>query len=67
MISVTTRDRGGCGPNVTDVSLLSERGEECTQPSPEIIPRRSNGYSSALPHGLVLLPFKFIIQIFILS
>lgn len=40
VISLAGRDRGGCGPNVTDVSLLSDRGESCcSQGSPEIIPR----------------------------
>ena len=48
VISLAGRDRGGCGPNVTDVSLLSDRTEDCCpQSSPEIIPRREN----PLPHG----------------
>lgn len=46
VISLTGRDRGGVGPNVTDVSRLPD--EICTNPlSPEIIPRRD----SRLPHG----------------
>lgn len=47
VISLAGRDRGGCGPNVTDVSLMSERDTDgCSQLSPEIIPRESS-----LPHG----------------
>ncbi|XP_067931737.1 E3 ubiquitin-protein ligase SMURF2-like [Watersipora subatra] len=48
VISLAGRDRGGCGPNVTDVSLFPERPDDsCSQSSPEIIPRREN----ALPRG----------------
>lgn len=50
VISLTGRDRGGCGPNVTDVSLMSRSDMDgcCSQISPEIIPR-----NNTLPHGLV--------------
>lgn len=48
VISLAGRDRGGGGPNVTDVSLLSEGSEDCcSRLSPEIIPRRD----SRLPQG----------------
>ena len=50
VISLAGRDRGGCGPNVTDVSLMSRSDMDgcCSQISPEIIPR-----NNSLPHGLV--------------
>ena len=47
VISLAGRDRGGCGPNVTDVSLMSGADDCYSQSSPEIIPRREN----PLPHG----------------
>lgn len=51
VVSLAGRDRGGCGPNVTDVSMLSDREEDvCSRLSPEIIPRGE----SRLPPGSVL-------------
>lgn len=48
VISLAGRDRGGSGPNNTDVSLLSESADDCcSRLSPEIIPRRD----CRLPQG----------------